>query len=373
MDLTAGSASESEALSFSYDTTTCSASDLDFPDVLSPGSNGRNGHHRPARPATVARNHHRRQQCNKSQAPLISGPLAKDLQTSPEFASVADCTAEDCSPRPAGFSRSVESSPTESGGVSARSYGSIPRFPTLELLMGAHMGDGHTAGGGGGGGGGNVGPMKIPGSGVHPRPSPFEHMQPPKDSIKKSGRGTHGGGGIVPPLILPNGPEGTLRRKRQHSSRRALVHTLRENTLGGGGGELLASSRSVDLCSSRSLEQLMPVKKGARHGGDFHLHLDDVMTHAAMDDGTAPMSQSGPSTQRSSRGPPSSRLVLQHNSNNNDSNHNNPDIAASPPPPPPPGDISSFNGDTLCGAAAAAVHMTNMTLHDNGQLPGVEL
>jgi hypothetical protein len=91
----------------------------------------------------------------------------------------------------------------------------------------------------------------------------------------------------VPPLALPGAA--FLRRKRQLSSRRAVAKPLRE-------GEALASARSVDMASSRSLELLMPVQCKARTGGSFH---DDHHEQAECSDGDGYAGLSGPPTQRS--------------------------------------------------------------------------
>lgn len=104
----------------------------------------------------------------------------------------------------------------------------------------------------------------------------------------------------------------------------------------------MASSRSVDLCSSRSLQELMPQKKGARHGGDFHFTEAEAqaMAGATVDDCGA---VSGPSTQRSARGPVSARLAG-HRANL--------------------GPVARDGPEGVTDAAAAAARMTSMTIHD---------
>ena len=103
------------------------------------------------------------------------------------------------------------------------------------------------------------------------------------------------GGSVVPLLTLPTAgaPAAQRARKRQHS-RRALVHALREGDL--------ASSRSVEICSSRSVEMLQPLKKEARRAYVPPEDGDD-------DDGGGVSARSGPPTQRSSRGPPTARMA----------------------------------------------------------------
>jgi hypothetical protein len=242
-----GSASESEAFSFSCDTG--SASELEFADARSPGFSPRRAGRAvgaAAAPPTAAR-----------RARRAAPSLAQDLATSPGLsaaaAAAAATAAAAAAAAPAGGAvradpRSRESSPGGGGAMSARSYGSVPRFPTLEALA-------------------------RPGSrGAEP-------------SGGAAGAAT--GGAVVPPLAL----HGALRRKRHHSSRRALVPYLRE-------GEM-ASSRSLDLCTSRSVELLMPQKKGARTEGAFHPDDDG----GGGEDGLC----SGAATQRSVPG--SSRLA----------------------------------------------------------------
>lgn len=173
--------------------------------------------------------------------------LAWDLHTSPEF--LVQLPPPVSPERPLStdpcFNCSRESSP--SGMLSSRSYGSVRQFPTLESLGAQQVEDTSAR-------------VSID--------RPVERM----DSLtglaaqrftSTFGRGTRpaGAGAPVPPLLLPSANNGH-RRKRQLSSRRTLVHALRE-------GEALASSRSMDLNSSRSIEMLMPQTSKARHGGAF--------------------------------------------------------------------------------------------------------
>lgn len=159
--------------------------------------------------------------------------------------------------------------------------------------------------------------------------SPFESILAGTTGQPTSGTGSHRSPpiSIVPPLDLPSGT-GPLRRKRQHSSRRALVHALREGSCD------LTTSRSVDyLCSSRSIQDLMPLRKGARRGGAFH-HPGDEDGGGGGDyaEEEALPVFSGQSTHRSyHERPPSPRILG----------------LASP-----------------CNAASAAARMTHMTLDD---------
>ena len=379
----AGSASESEPYSFSYDCDTGSASDLEFADTQQqppPPSHLSRPPPPPPHPAPPP---------PASHPPLTSArkynamSIAWELQNSPDWNANANGPSRSPTPRQGEDQEeegdndptinSIDSSPVGSAPVSSRSCiaGAVPRFPALDPAA-FHSGSQEMV----------VGPLsardRLPAPGkTTPRwPSPFENIL--KDTTattaavgtgttcaiknadinaaatggtggtntigKKKNSGRSGPAAVVPPLALPTlgGRENTttknidinttnttattnpLRRKRQHSSRRALVHALKEGDL--------PSSRSVDLCSSRSLQELMPVKKGARRGGTFQQHdVGDGGGGVGMN-ATGAMGEpaSGGSTQRSAR-----------------------KMASSTAEPSP------------CSAAAAADRMTNMTLDDD--------
>ena len=379
-----GSASESDPYSFSceYDTTG-SASDFDFPDTAAGGGCGvALSNARRLSSMSMAWEMHTSQDWRGKPPPSRSPtPTAQDKNNNTYNESgggdididdddeidIDDGDDDDDIPstHTASVPHSVESSPSGSAPVSSRSCvgTGIPQFPQLDAPLDAlttttgstSNGTGpridvHTAmtapAATGNGGGGSLSArqrMLAPGSATH-YTSPFESTTAVAAPKPPSGAR------VVPPLLLPNGPQ-SLRRKRQHSSRRALVHPLKEGGGGGGGningaGDL--TNRSVDLCSSRSLQELMPVRKGARRGGAFHVPTTDIdigggVTAATgdlvvengigvvSDDAMQPMS--GHSTQRSARGggQRSARVV----------------------------DMSP------CSAAVAAARMTNMTLDDD--------
>jgi hypothetical protein len=268
----AGSASESEAgYSYSCDTLG-SASDAEFPDLHSVGGFLRLG----------------------------SLSIAREMHTSPDLGPALD-TSKPTSGRPdsAVETRSGESSP-RCPSIPVLGGGAIDkvalRFPVYDSTDGLHDEVEFIP----------IDPRKDTIIGIAQaawkEPSPFEQVSAGPPSV-------------VPPLSIPSIPN-ILRRKRQLSSRRALVSALREGEIG--------SSRSVDLSSARSLQELMPVRKGARHGGSFQMDLESENIDRA------PIS--GPPTQRSSRGGNNNNISLQPTSG--------------------------------LDAAAAAAHMTTMTLQD---------
>lgn len=361
-----GSASESEPYSFSCDTG--SASELDFPDTITAAvegahGDGVNGSHygnsggNNSFPLTNARrlsgmslawemhtspDWQGRRPPNRSSTPPVrynngfggdGCSLGPGRMVSPDEDIDVDGDGLDHPSNPSSAPQSVESSPSGSCPVSSRScaapggassarggaLSSLPRFPKLDSLN-LNLQD--------------VGPLsardRISARKTPRYPSPFESStlvaaaantttanarapSPPKKPLIGSTAA------VVPPLMLPSIANNPLRRKRQHSSRRPLVHALKENGNGNGCDNTnMPSARSVDLCSSRSLQELMPVKKGARRGGSFHpdgTPVNDGTIHngggartkGIVGDDAQPIS--GHSTQRSARGPPSARLA----------------------------------------------------------------
>ncbi|KAG7672546.1 hypothetical protein Ndes2526B_g08935 [Nannochloris sp. 'desiccata'] len=359
-----GSASESEPYSFSCDCDTGSASDLDFPDTITAAAGGGNGggvngsnsggmnsfpllNARRLSGMSLAWEMHtspdwqgRRPPSRSSTPPVrynngLGGDgysLGRDRMVSPN--GDIDADGLDHPSNPSSAPQSVESSPSGSCPVSSRSCAApgggggggapsaLPRFPTLDGLSLNLPQD--------------VGPLsardRVSAKNTPRYPSPFEGsalvaavaagnttsasalaLPPPKKPLG-------GSTAVVPPLILPSIANNSLRRKRQHSSRRPLVHALKENGTGTGcDNSGMPSARSVDLCSSRSLQELMPVRKGARRGGTFH--PDSIPVDCTVDTGgggggviigivgdeAQPIS--GHSTQRSPRDPPSARLA----------------------------------------------------------------
>jgi serine/threonine protein kinase len=323
-----GSASESEPYSFSCDCDTGSASDLDFPDtVANANANGLGGgissfplgNARRLSGMSLAWEMHTSPdwQGNRRRPPSRSSTPPVGYTTSGRVASPNDeIEIEDCVDHPSNPSsapQSLESSPSGSCPVSSRSCAApggapsaIPRFPTLDNLSLTIQ---------------EVGPLsardRVSAKNTLRYPSPFEGPAlvaaataagnptlappPPRKALG-------GSNAVVPPLVLPSLGNNSLRRKRQHSSRRPLVHALKEN------GDL-ASARSVDLCSSRSIQDLMPVRKGARRGGTFHPDgtlIDDTIDNALGGGigGDEAQPISGQSTQRSAiSDPPSARLA----------------------------------------------------------------
>jgi hypothetical protein len=360
-----GSASESEPYSFSHDCDTGSASELDFPDTIPAavggahvdGVNGTNNYGISGGinsfPLTNARRlsgmslawemhtspdwQSRRPPSRSSTPPVqynngLGGDgcgLGRGRMLSPGQDIDVDGDGLDHPSNPSSAPQSVESSPSGSCPVSSRSCaapgagsGGAPsallRFPTLDGLN-LNIQD--------------VGPLsardRISAKNTPRYSSPFESSafvaaaaantthasaraapSPPKKALGGSAAA------VVPPLVLPFIANNPLRRKRQHSSRRPLVHALKENG-NGCDNSSMPSARSVDLCSSRSLQELMPVRKGARRGGTFH--ADGIPVDGSIDNGNGVITVgiagdeaqpiSGHSTQRSARGPPSARLA----------------------------------------------------------------
>ena len=409
------SATESEPYSFSCDCDTGSASDLDFPDTVTAaaggGGNGGGGNLNGVNSGIPLPNSRRlsgmslawemytspdwqsRRPPSRSSTPPVKYPgggsggdvsgsgNGRPASASPGQADIDEDELQNPNSNPSSAPNSLESSPSNSRPVSSRSCAApggitnvpaVPRFPPLDglglNLMSHHIEDQL------------LGPLsardRISARNTPRYPSPFESsahaaaaaaavvgaaaanmaaatpgsmapLGPPPPKTKPTGSGF-----VVPPLVLPslnnnnNKNNSSLRRKRQHSSRRPLVQALKEN------GDL-ASARSVDLCSSRSLQELMPVRKGARRGGTFHpdgpeidLIPDGTMNdinycttgHMVGCDEAQPIS--GHSTQRSARGPPSARLG---------------DLSLS---------ATAGIGGAPCSAAAAADRMNTMTLND---------
>jgi hypothetical protein len=318
----AGSASESEAYSFSCDTG--SASDLDFADMLSPGSVDR-------RNAAAAAGAGPQVAGARGPARLGGGPflISGDVHSSPDFLAQraaspavgpARVVAAGAAPG------SLQTSP--SGELSSRSLGSVRRFPTLDS-MGSMQMDTALTGAADSKSRESLAALAQQAFAVPPLRSPSPTPAP-------APREAPGGGLLIPPLLLPSAAPGTLRRKRQHSSRRALARAVHEGDL--------ASARSVDLCSSRSIEMLMPHKKEARR---VYLNPEDADDDGA--DGGGTPDRSGPPTQRSSRGPPTARmaaLLEQHAAT----------VTAL--------EAGAGGSGGMSAAAAAAARMTSMTLND---------
>ncbi len=383
-----GSASESEPYSFSCDCDTGSASDLDFPDTVANANGGGNGggnsgngsglnsfplgNARRLSGMSLAWEMHtspdwqgRRPPSRSSTPPVpynglgggsggggdgTSGSGRRRVVSPTEDDIIEDDIDHEHPSNPSSAPHSIESSPSGSCPVSSRScaapgvgggggVAAIPRFPNLDVGS-LNIQD-------------VVGPLsardRISARNTPRYPSPFEgsalvaaataagNALAPPSTTTTSRKPLGGSAAVVPPLILPSLANNSLRRKRQHSSRRPLVQALKEN------GDL-ASARSVDLCSSRSLQELMPVRKGARRGGSFHADgtpVDGTATDGIICDEAQPIS--GHSTQRSARGPPSARLA--------DMN-----LAG-----------TAAVGVPCTSAAAAADRMNTMTLNDTNK------
>jgi serine/threonine protein kinase len=330
-----GSATESEPYSFSCDCDTGSASDLDFPDTITnAGGNGVGGipfpNSRRLSGMSLAWEMYNSPDWQGRRPPSRSStPPVKYNGTTVSLTGDAEEINEDNDQLdhpslPSSAPNSIESSPSGSCPVSSRSCAApggapsaSPRFPPLD---GLGVGNLNIQ---------DVGPLsardRVSAKSTPRYPSPFESsaLAAAAQAALAAGNNTAvaninadaslepppfkkplgGSSAVVPPLILPSLANNSLRRKRQHSSRRPLVHALKEN----GNGDL-ASACSVDLCSSRSLQELMPVRKGARRGGTFHPD-GTLVDNANVAGGDEAQPISGQSTQRSARGPPSARLA----------------------------------------------------------------
>lgn len=267
------SADDSEAVSFSCDTTGSGVSDLEFPDVFSPGS---------ARPlpstSSAGVSGFRR---------LSSFSMGKDMHASPEWGANSPTKTRRRRSRSAGNSPEATSKLTpvcqnvrsRMGGPTLHVSNSTANANRSRLLAS----DGNEI---------DIDDNRRPGSWIrriqapsfYSKISPFEEQEADKDDKTKNNLDISEmkqSSVIIPPLILPTDSSQGIRRKRQHSSRRALVNVLRESNNNANNNDL-PTSRSIEvcssrteLCSSRSIEQLMPAKKGARHGGAFSVHTKD--------------------------------------------------------------------------------------------------
>lgn len=336
---------ESEGFSYSCETTGSAASDLEFPDVPSPGSgwtlpststNGIGGFRR-----------------------LSSFSMGKDMHASPEW-------TVNGSPTKIRRRRSLsaDNSPESTSKTVHGSQGGQNRYKvssstlvndnTLEFTVpDAQESDCSEAGLT------SKDRMKsqhaihrrIRATAAQQRTSPFENHrtseEPPESHYLAKGAQSPGRGVppvIIPPLVLPLDGRHGVRRKRQHSSRRPLVSVLKESNNYCNGGDL-PSNRSLEvcssrteLCSSRSIEQLMPVKKGARHGG---AHSVCVNEHNIGGEHPIDDYENAPGTERSLLGKPHSARTV--------------DIV----------DEKCIKDETeACCANTAAMQMTIMTLDD---------
>lgn len=316
---------DSEAYSFSCDTPG-SASDMEFPDVVSPQS-ARVLQQHPARVKSFHLSWEALTTDSPDKAAMRKSTVSHPLL--PPLPPHTDGGGGTNSGRNRGelSSRSING-----GGIVPHEDGAMPP-PQLP-----HQGNTQLAGA--------AGPKYIP--------SPFQsEAVPPLNTAIAFNKGKKIAA-LIPPLSLPPSAPSSkaARRKRNLSSRRAYAQALKDsnNNAQGGGMDNLASSRSVDLCSSRSLEQFMPQKKGARVNGSFHMADSVDPTFNGGDDHEGQGPASGPSTQRSSRGQRSARLEDIMAAATGGGYHHAKD--------------DKVHHQRQDAAAAAAVHMTNMTLRD---------
>jgi len=136
------------------------------------------------------------------------------------------------------FHEPEDSLQARSAPASARSHGSIPKFPTLEEKTSIHSArEIRTC-------------NKLRNNGKSDYKSPFE-----SDSLVNSSKKNATSERVAVPALKI--PQQNFGRKRQLSSRRLLLNSFREGD---------ATGRSLDLNTSRSVESFMPHKKEARYG-----------------------------------------------------------------------------------------------------------